>query len=409
MSADFAAPLEDMRFVLRELAGLETVMQLPGFEDTSSELVDAIVEEAGKFATGVLAPLNASGDREGARLENGRVTTPAGFAEAYRQFADGGWNGLAADPEFGGQGLPMLVATPAQELFHSANLAFALCSMLTQGAVEALNLRGSDWLKRTFLPRLVSGEWTDTMNLTEPQAGSDLAQVRCKAEPDGDHYRITGQKIFITYGEHDWTENIIHMVLARTPDAPPGVRGISLFVVPKYLVNEDGSLGARNGVQCLSLEEKLGIHASPTAVMGYEGAIGYLVGEDGRGLQYMFIMMNLARFSVGLEGLGIAERAYQQAAAFARERIQGRDLVERGGDGVPIIRHPDVRRMLMDMRFRVEAMRAVAYVVAAAFDTAHRHPEASQRERSQDFVDLMIPVVKGWNTETAIAVTSTGI
>ena len=407
--SDFIAPLEDMRFVLRELAGLEVVTQLPGYEEASPELVDAILEEAGKFASGVLAPLNASGDREGCRLENQQVTTPKGFAEAYRQFVAGGWNALKADPEYGGQGLPILVDTPAQELFHGANMSFALCSMLTQSAVEALSLRGSEAQQAAYLPRLVSGEWTGTMNLTEPQAGSDLAQVRTRAKPEGEHYRLTGQKIFITYGEHDWTENIVHLVLARTPDAPEGVKGISLFVVPKYLVTETGELGDRNSVYCTALEEKLGIHGSPTAVMGYEEAVGYLVGEENRGLEYMFIMMNLARFAVGLEGLGIAERAYQQAADFARQRIQGKDLDERRGPNVAIIRHPDVRRMLMSMRAQVEAMRAVAYVVAAAMDTATRHAEEAQRQRSQAFVDLMIPVVKGWNTESAIEIASTGI
>jgi acyl-CoA dehydrogenase len=398
-----------MRFVLHELAGLADVLQLPGYEDASAELVDAILEEAGKFASGVLAPLNASGDREGVKLEDGQVTTPTGFPEAYKQFVEGGWNGLDADPAFGGQGLPNLVATPATEMFNAANLSFTLCPMLTESAIAALTLRGSDAQQATYLHKLVSGEWTGTMNLTEPQAGSDLAQVRTKAQPDGDHYRLTGQKIYITYGEHDWADNIIHLVLARTPDAPEGVKGISLFVVPKYVVGEDGEPGERNAVHCSGLEEKLGIHASPTAVMSYEDAAGYLVGEENRGLEYMFIMMNLARFGVGIEGLAISERAYQQAVDYARQRIQGKVIGERGGPNAAIIRHPDVRRMLMDMRAQVEAMRAVAYVVAGAMDAARHHPDQGQRERSQAFADLMIPVIKGWCTESSVAIASTGI
>jgi alkylation response protein AidB-like acyl-CoA dehydrogenase len=414
---DYKAPLRDMQFVLNELAGLDDIAKLPGCEEVNAELVDQILEEAAKFATGVLSPLNKSADSEGSKWEGGAVRTPKGFKEAYRQFVEGGWNALQAPPEYGGQGLPKTVSTPVFEMWKSANLSFSLCPMLTAGAVEALLLRGSDTLKGIYVKKMVDGAWTGTMNLTEPQAGSDLALVKTRAVParddgNGDHYRIHGQKIFITYGEHDLAENIVHMVLARTPSAPEGVRGISLFVVPKFLVKKDGSLGARNDVKCASIEHKLGIHASPTAVMIYgekEGAVGYLVGEENRGLEYMFIMMNAARFAVGLEGVAIAERAYQQALTYARERIQSRDVSGEGATAVPIIRHPDVRRMLMSMKAQTEAMRALAYVVAAAMDKAHRHPDKEERARNQAFVDFAIPIVKGWSTETGIEVASTGI
>jgi len=404
----YVAPLKDMRFVLSELAGLARIAKLPGCAEATTETVDAILEEAARFSSGILDPLNQIGDVEGARWNNGAVTTPAGFREAYRKFVEGGWNALPLPGEWGGQGLPRLVSTPVTEMVGSANLSFSLCPMLTQGAIEALLLTGSDALKKTFLPKMVSGEWTGTMNLTEPQAGSDLALVRTRAARDGAHYRISGQKIFITYGEHDLTDNIIHLVLARTPDAPEGVRGISLFIVPKFLVNDDGTLGARNTARCASIEHKLGIHASPTAVMMYEDALGYLVGEENKGLAYMFIMMNLARFAVGLEGVSIAERAYQRAVAYARDRVQGRDLAD-GGGSVPIIRHPDVRRMLMLMKSQTEAMRALAYVVAAATDAAGHHPDKAERARNQAFVELMIPVVKGWSTETGIEVATLGV
>ena len=407
MSA-YAAPLKDMKFVLNELAGLAEVARLPGYEEATPDTVDAILEEAARFASEVLDPLNRVGDQEGSRLVEGKVRTPQGFREAYRKFAEGGWNALPFEPQAGGQGLPKLVATPVDEMWTSANMSFSLCPLLTQGAVHALSLRGSDALQKTFIPRMVTGEWTGTMNLTEPQAGSDLALVKTRAVPQGDHYRISGQKIFITYGEHDFTEQIVHLVLARTPEAPEGVKGISLFVVPKYLVNPDGSLGERNGANCVSLEHKLGIHASPTAVMVYDNAVGYLVGQENHGLETMFIMMNAARFGVGLEGVAIAERAFQRALAFSKERLQGRDLAA-GGKTVPIIRHPDVRRMLMLMKSQTEAMRALAYVVAAAMDFAHREQDEAKRKQHQAFVDLMIPVVKGWSTETGIEVTSLGV
>ena len=411
----YRAPLPEMQFVLTELAGFDQVAALPGYEEATPDVVTAILDEAAKFATNVLDPLNIIGDREGAqRLPDGTVKTPAGFKDAYRQFCENGWNGLIKATEYGGQGLPHLLGTAIEEMWHSSNLAFNLCAMLTQGAIEAIALRGSPALKTRFLPNMVAGTWTGTMNLTEPQAGSDLAAVRARAAPQGDGtYKLFGTKIFITYGEHDYTDNIIHLVLARTPDAPEGVKGISLFVVPKFLVNDDGSLGARNDVHCVSLEHKLGIHASPTAVMAYGehgGAIGYLVGEENRGLEYMFIMMNLARFSVGMEGVGISERAYQRAAAYAKDRVQGKPVgAEKDATGARIIEHPDIRRMLMTMRAQTEAMRAVAYVTSAAMDNAHRHPDAKARQRHQAFVDFMIPIVKGCSTETAQELASLGI
>src|SRR5919197_1670611 len=404
----YQAPLKDMKFVLHELAGVAEVAKLPGYEDASADTVDAILEEGAKFAAGVLDPINYSGDQEGSKWAGGAVTTPKGFREAYRQFCEGGWNALPFETEWGGQSLPRLVSTPVQEMWKSANLSFSLCPLLTQGAIEALLLRGSDELKRRYLPKMVEGSWTGTMNLTEPQAGSDLSLVRTRAERQGEHYLISGQKIFITYGEHDLAENIVHLVLARTPDAPEGVKGISLFVVPKFIPNADGTAGKRNAAKCASIEHKLGIHASPTAVMVYERAVGYLVGEENRGLEYMFIMMNAARFAVGLEGVAISERAFQRALAFAKERVQGRDLVQ-GGKPVPIIRHPDVRRMLMLMKAQTEAMRALAYTTAAAMDFARKHPDAEARKRHQAFVDLMIPVGKGWSTETGIEIASLGV
>ncbi|HZM35435.1 MAG TPA: acyl-CoA dehydrogenase [Burkholderiales bacterium] len=406
MSA-YAAPLKDMRFVLHELAGLEAVAKLPGYQEASLETVDAILEESSKFASQILDPLNLSGDKEGSIWKDGEVTTPKGFKQAYRQYVEGGWAALPFDEGWGGQGLPKLVATAVEEMLTSANMSFSLCPLLTQGAIHALELCGSDALRKAYLPKMVQGTWTGTMNLTEPQAGSDLALVKTKAVKEGDHYRVTGQKIFITYGEHDLAENIAHLVLARTPDAPEGVKGISLFLVPKFLPKPDGSPGERNAARCVSIEHKLGIHASPTAVMAYENAVGYLVGEENKGLSYMFVMMNAARFSVGLEGVAIAERAFQRALAYAKERLQGRDVVE-GAGTVPIIRHPDVRRMLMLMKSQTEAMRALAYVVAAAMDHSVK-TSGEERKRHQAFVDLMIPVVKGWSTETGIEVASLGV
>ena len=411
--SEYIAPLKDIRFVMQELAGLDQIVTLPGCEEASSDVIDAILDEAAKFAGAVLSPLNSVGDRDGAKWKDTVVTTSPGFKEAYRQFVDNGWNGLGCDPEFGGQGLPKLLSTAVSEMWKAANHAFSLCPMLTQGAIEALTIAGTDEQKAAYLPNLVSGEWTGTMNLTEPSAGSDLAAVRSRAEPvDDGTYRIFGQKIFITYGEHDMTDNIVHLVLARTPNAPEGVKGISLFVVPKFMLNADGTPGERNDVFCVSIEHKLGIHGSPTAVLAFGdngGAIGTLLGVENRGLEYMFIMMNAARFNVGLEGLGDAERAYQRAVAYAKDRVQGTEVGVRGGPKVPIIKHPDVRRMLMSMRARIEAMRALAYVTAAAQDNAHNNPDEAARKQGQAFADLMIPVVKGWSTESAIDIASLGI
>jgi alkylation response protein AidB-like acyl-CoA dehydrogenase len=411
--AEYVAPIRDMQFVLKHVVGLDQVNTLPGWEEITDDVVDAILEEAGKLATEVLSPLNASGDREGATWKDGKVTTPAGFRDAYRQWVRGGWGNVMAPIEFGGQGLPHLIATPVEEMWGSANLAFKLCPMLTQGAVEALATVGSEELKHRFLPKMVSGEWTGTMNLTEPQAGSDLSLVRTKAVPQKDGtYKLYGQKIFITYGEHDYTDNIVHMVLARMEGAPEGVKGISLFVVPKVNVNADGSLGSRNDVKCASIEHKLGIHASPTAVMIYgeqDGATGYLMGEANRGLEYMFIMMNAARLAVGLEGVSISERAYQRALGWSRERLQGKPVGGAGTRTAPIIQHPDVKRMLLTMKSLAEAMRALAYQTSALLDRARKHPDEAERRRCQALVDLLVPVVKGWSTENGIEVASLGI
>ncbi len=408
----YIAPVKDMLFDMDELAGLDSIAKLPGCDEVSAELVQTILDEAGKFASEILAPINKVGDRSGARVENGVVTTAPGFKEAYKKYTENGWSTLACSAEFGGQGMPHLIAVGVQEIWAASNLAFSLCPMLTEGAIEAILLHGSGALKASYLPKMITGEWTGTMNLTEPQAGSDLAAVRTRAVPEGDRYRLTGTKIFITYGEHDFTSNIVHMVLARLPDAPEGTKGISMFVVPKYLVNPDGSLGSRNDVQCVSLEHKLGIHASPTAVMAYgekQGAVGYLVGEPHRGLEYMFTMMNRARLAVGLEGVAISERAYQQALSYAKERVQGVPIGHTGPGRTTIINHPDVRRMLMSMKAQVEAMRALAYVAAAHMDRALRLPAGDERKRYQAMIDFLIPVVKGWTTEQAIEVTSIGI
>jgi len=414
----YAAPLADMRFVLEEVAELDKLAQLPGYEAASPDLVEAILGEAAKLAGNELAPLNQPADRAGSVLENGVVRTPPGFREAYARYVEGGWNGLAFDPEYGGQGLPLALAIPVAEMWNSACMSFALCPLLTVGAVELLHAHGSEEQKQRYLGKLVTGEWTGTMNLTEPQAGSDLGALRTRAVPAhdarwGEHYLLTGQKIFITYGDHDLAPNIVHMVLARTPEAPPGSRGISLFLVPKFLPDAEGGPGSRNDVRTLSLEHKLGIHASPTCVLAYgedEGAIGWRIGDENRGLEYMFTMMNAARLNVGLQGVAIAERAYQQARDFARTRVQGRPLgAAPSAETPPIIHHPDVRRMLLWMRAATEAMRALAYYAAAMIDRARRHPEAASRHAAQRRADLLIPVVKAWCTDLGIAVASTGI
>jgi alkylation response protein AidB-like acyl-CoA dehydrogenase len=407
---DYRAPLADMKFCLEEFADLPGLMTLREFRELDADVVDSILNEGAKFAGERLSPLNAIGDRQGNRLENGIVRTPEGFREAYRHFVDGGWNGIVAAPRHGGQGLPWSLAASLQEMWSSANLAFSLCPLLTQAAVEALTAHGSPAQQALFLPKLASGEWTGTMNLTEPQAGSDLGQIRCRAVPDGERYLITGQKIFITWGDHDMAENVIHLVLARTPEAPPGSRGISMFLVPKRLVTPGGTPSQMNDLRVVSLEHKLGIHGSPTCVMAYGdngGAIGYLIGEENRGLEYMFTMMNNARLGVGIEGLAIAERAYQMARDYARLRVQGRP--PGAAAGAPIIAHPDLRRSLMTMRANVEAARALAYFALGALDRARRQPEPSARERSQRLVDLLTPVVKAWATDLGCETASLAI
>jgi alkylation response protein AidB-like acyl-CoA dehydrogenase len=408
----YAAPLRDMIYALEEFAGIGEISALPGYGEATPDLVRSVLDEAGKFAAGVLAPLNRIGDEQGSRLENGVVRTPDGFRDAYAKFVAAGWNSLPFDPAYGGQGLPWALAAAIQEMVTSACMSFSLCPLLTQGAVELLTAHGSAAQKETYLTKLISGAWSGTMNLTEPQAGSDVGALRTRAVRDGERYRVTGQKIFITYGEHDMAENIVHMVLARTPDAPLGIKGISLFIVPKFLVSPDGALGASNDLRCVALEQKMGIHGSPTAVMSYGddgGAVGELVGEENRGIEYMFTMMNVARLSVGIEGLAIAERAYQQARDYAKGRVQGRAVDSDSPAPVPIIRHPDVRRMLMTMRAQIEAMRALAAFVAGSVDRAKRHPDAAERARQQTIVDLLTPVAKAWCTDTGCAVTSMAV
>ncbi|MES2040861.1 MAG: acyl-CoA dehydrogenase [Pseudomonadota bacterium] len=408
----YVAPVKDMLFLINELAGLAEVNALPGCEDATAETVEAVLEENAKFAGEVVAPLNFSGDQAPSYWKDGEVFTTKGFKEAFKMFGEAGWQGVQHPQEFGGQGLPKLVATPCIEMLNAASISFALCPLLTDGAIEALLTAGTDEQKAIYLENLISGKWTGTMNLTEPQAGSDLAMVRSRAVPQGDGtYKVFGTKIFITYGEHDMAENIVHLVLARTPDAPEGVKGISLFIVPKFLVNADGTLGARNDAHCVSIEHKLGIKASPTAVLQFGdngGALGTLVGEENRGLEYMFIMMNAARFGVGMQGIGVAERAYQKAVQYAKDRVQSRDLAGSAGP-VAIINHPDVRRMLMSMRAQTEGARALAYVAAGISDFAHHHADAAVRKANQAKYEYLVPIVKGWSTEMSLDVTSTGV
>jgi hypothetical protein len=409
----YVAPVKDMLFNIEHLAKIDQIAQIPGFEDAGLDTAQAVLEEAAKFSEGVLAPLNVDGDKNPSSWKDGVVTATPGFKEAFKQFADGGWQGLQHPIDFGGQGLPKTIGSVCGEMVNSANMSFALCPLLTDGAIEALLTAGSDELKAIYLENLISGKWTGTMNLTEPQAGSDLAAVRTRAEPlpDGS-YKIFGTKIFITWGEHNMAENIVHLVLARVQGAPEGVKGISLFVVPKFMVNQDGSLGARNDVHCVSIEHKMGIKASPTAVLQFGdhgGAIGYLVGQENRGLEYMFIMMNAARYGVGVQGIAIAERAYQKAATFARERVQSRPVDGSLPAAAPIIHHPDVRRMLMTMRAYTEGCRAMASVAASAYDAAHNHPDAEVRKVNQTFYEFMVPLVKGYSTEMSLEVTSLGV
>jgi alkylation response protein AidB-like acyl-CoA dehydrogenase len=409
----YAAPIKDMLFVLEELADLATIAELPGFEEAGVDTAQAVLEESAKLCGEVLAPLNVEGDRNPSSWKDGAVTATPGFKEAFRQFVEGGWQGVQHPAEYDGQGLPKLIATPCIEMLNASNLSFALCPLLTDGAIEALLTAGSDVQKQRYVPKLISGEWTGTMNLTEPQAGSDLALVRTRAEPQGDGaYRLFGTKIFITWGEHDMAENIVHLVLARTPNAPEGVKGISLFIVPKFLINEDGTLGQRNDVHCVSIEHKLGIKASPTAVLQFGdhgGAEGYLIGEENRGLEYMFIMMNAARFAVGVQGIAVADRAYQKAVAYAKERVQSRPVDGSAKQAVTIIHHPDVRRMLATMRALTESARALAYVAAAHSDIAHRHADEKVRADHQAIYEYLVPIVKGWSTEMSLDVTSLGV
>ena len=408
--SDYHAPLKEMQFVINEVAGLSQINELAVFEDASPDLVEAILEQAGVFANGVFAPLNQPGDQHGTFIEHDAVVSPPGFADAYQQFVKNGWLGIGKPLEYDGQGMPFLLHTAVSEMWHAANLSLALCPLLTSGAIEAIHAHATDTLKQLYLPKLVSGEWTGTMNLTEPQAGTDLSAVRCRAERDGDHYRICGQKIFITWGEHEIADNIVHLVLARLPDAPDGVKGISLFLVPKFLPDAAGNPGDRNDLKVVSLESKLGIHASPTCVMSYgdnDGAIGYLLGEEHNGLACMFTMMNNARLEVGLQGVGLSERACQSALAYARNRVQG--FTHGQPERVTIIHHPDVRRMIMQMRAITEAGRAMAYMAAAETDLAQHVESAETRARHQRRVDLFVPIVKSWCTEMAQEVTYLGV
>jgi hypothetical protein len=419
----YTAPVKDMLFAIRHLAGIEQIAQIPGFEEAGFDTAQAVLEECAKFNEGVLAPLNWEGDKNPSSWKDYKVTTTPGFKDAFRQYGEGGWQGLQHPAEFGGQGLPKTIGAACGEMLNSANMSFALCPLLTDGAIEALLTAGSDELKAIYLDKLISGQWTGTMNLTEPQAGSDLSLVRTRAEPQPDGtYRIFGTKIFITYGEHDMAGNIVHLVLARVVGAPEGVKGISLFVVPKYLVNADGTPGARNDAYCVSIEHKMGIKASPTAVLQFgdglaardggssvPGAVGFLVGQENRGLEYMFIMMNAARYAVGVQGIAIAERAYQKAVSYAKDRVQSRPVDGSINASAPIIHHPDVKRMLMTMRSLTEGCRAMASVAASAYDAAHHHPDAAVRKQNQSFYEFMVPLVKGYSTEMSLEVTSLGV
>ena len=409
----YRAPVKDMLFVMKELAGIDELTKLPAFEDAGYDTAQAVLEECARFNEDVVAPLNWEGDRNPSYFKDGNVISTPGFKEAFKLFGEGGWQGLQHPTDFGGQGLPKLIGAACGEMINSANVSFALCPLLTDGAIEALLTAGSDEQKKTFLPNMLSGKWTGSMNLTEPQAGSDLSLVRTRAEPQPDGtYKVFGTKIYITWGEHDMAENIVHLVLARVVGAPEGVKGISLFIVPKFLVDADGSLGARNDAHCVSIEHKMGIKASPTCVLQFGdngGAIGTLVGQENRGLEYMFIMMNAARFGVGVQGIAVAERAYQHAVAYARDRVQSRPVDGSMNGAAPIIHHPDVRRMLMTMRAYTEACRAMALVAASAYDAAHEHPDAAVRAENQAFYEFMVPLVKGYSTEMSIEVTSLGV
>ena len=403
----YEAPVKDLNFVIKNLINLDELANIPDYQEFSDDLIDAILEEAGKIGSEVLDPCNLSGDHEGSkRLDNGDVKTPAGYKEAYESLRDGGWFGLEAKEQFGGQQIPVTLSAAVNEIWHSSNMSLALCHLLTQGLIYALQKSASDDQKSFFIPKLASGEWTGTMNLTEPQAGTDLSSIKTKAVKENGHYKISGQKIYITYGEHDLSENIIHLVLARTPDAPEGNKGISVFIVPKFIPNDDGSVGQKNDVTCLSIEKKLGVKGSPTAVLQFGengGAIGYLVGEENQGLNIMFEMMNHARFSVGVQGLAVSERAYQQSKMYAFDRVQGIPIDGKKGD--PIIEHPDVLRLASTMKSEVEAMRALAIYGGFALDMT----KSSQSKYWDTKSSLMIPIIKGWLTERSLEITSNAI
>ena len=412
--SEYSPPLDDMKFALKEVVDVESLSELPAFNEVGLEALDSLLDEASRFFNEVISPTNRTGDLEGSVLKNdGSVSTPTGFREAYAQYVDAGWGAISFDPEYGGGGFPWLVGIAITEMLTAANMALSLNPMLTQGSIHALSAHGSQEQKLAWLPKLITGEWAGTMNLTEPQAGSDVGALTTKAEVQDDGtYKITGQKIYITWGEHDLTENIIHLVLARTPDAPPGTKGISLFIVPKFIVNDDGSIGQENDIKCLSIEHKLGIHASPTCVLQFGdngGATGYIVGEENSGMRYMFTMMNQARLAVGLEGLAVADRAYQQALDYALERMQGRRADTPKGESVPIIDHPDVRRMLMTMKAYIEAMRCMIYLNAKSIDIAHHHPDQDERTRGSELTDLLTPLSKSWCTDLGNELTSLGI
>ncbi len=410
----YAAPVKEILFVMKHLANIEGILSYPQFQEAGVDLetAEAILEEAAKLNQEVIAPINWPGDQTPSRLNDGIVTTSPGFKDAYQQYIAGGWQGVIHPQEYGGQGLPRVISTACQEMVNSASLSFALCPLLTDGAIEALLTAASDEVKEKYLPKMISGQWTGTMNLTEPQAGSDLALVRSKALPQADGtYKVFGTKIYITYGEHDFTENIIHLVLARTPDAPEGVKGISLFVVPKFLVSDSGELKERNDVHCVSIEHKLGIKASPTAVLQFGdqgGAIGYLVGQENRGLEYMFVMMNAARFAVGMQGIAISERAYQQALTYAKDRVQGKDL-EGSAQAVSIIHHPDVKKMLMTMRTQIEGARSLAYVAASHCDLSELSQDEKERQMHHGIYEFLVPIVKGYSTEMGVELASLGV
>ena len=404
----YRAPIKDMLFVMRELAGIDAIAQLPGHAEHGFDTAAAVLEESAKFNEAVVAPLNGEGDKNPSFFRDGTVTTTPGFKDAFRQFAEGGWQGLQHPEAFGGQGLPKLIHAACSEMVNSANMSFALCPLLTDGAVEALITAGSPEQQQTYIPKMLDGSWTGSMNLTESQAGSDLSLVRTRAEPQADgSYKLFGTKIFITYGEHDMANNIVHLVLARVSGAPEGVKGISLFICPKVMPD-----GTRNDVHCVSIEHKMGIKASPTAVLQYGdqgGAVAYLVGQENRGLEYMFIMMNAARYGVGIQGIALAERAYQKAVSYARDRVQSRPVDGSLNKAAPIIHHPDVRRMLMTMRAWTEGCRAMAYVGAAAFDAAHKHADAEVRAQNQAFYEYLVPLIKGLSTEMSLEVASLGV